>query len=144
MEPSTRVQNTRSRRKKRRAMSYTVTGRDEDDIVGGGATIVLLNHPNGRPQNVLKPGVPTGYGAWKDSTNWARPILTVRKVATTIRFKSGSMTANTTVCLGAATQPSRLPSKSSTLLIHWLFPQDIAFLDSGYRRPHAGNWLLRD
>jgi len=37
-----------------------------------------------------------------------------------------------------------LPNKSSTLLVHWLFPQDIAFSDSGSRRPHAGNWLLHD
>jgi hypothetical protein len=63
MEPSTRTHKIRSRRKKGRSMSYAVTGRDEDDIVGGGATMVLLSHPNGRPQKVLNPRVPTGYRA---------------------------------------------------------------------------------
>ena len=63
MEPMTTAQKITSRRKKRKSMSYTVTGKDGDDIVGGGARIVLLSHPNGRPQKVLKPGVPMGYGA---------------------------------------------------------------------------------
>ena len=63
MDPSTIAQKIPSRRKKRKSMSYAVTGKDEDDIVGGGARIVLLSHPNGRPQKVLNAGVPTGYGA---------------------------------------------------------------------------------